>query len=134
LAIISSTKCPNFGGQVIKRRNREAIAAVTPSIEEFRIFPRREQEYILEKLIKPYALPVEDIDRMLADRLARLQHRARHRIEPATKKQKQEPAGSTRAASKSVPSKKEKQPLIPEVLPPEDPDTAEEPDEYDLFR
>lgn len=75
----------------IKRRNQPAIAAVTPLIEEFRIFPKREQAYILEKLIKPYALPVEEIDQELADRLERLQRRARHEINSAPEGKKQVP-------------------------------------------
>jgi hypothetical protein len=74
----------------IKRRGQPAIAAVTPVIEEFRIFPRREQEYILEKLIKPHALSVEEIDQNIADRLKRLHRQARHGTSPQPKSARKE--------------------------------------------
>ena len=56
----------------IKRPGRDTIPAATPFVKTFRIFPENEEAYILEELIKPYALPVVDIDEQLAERLKRL--------------------------------------------------------------
>ena len=56
----------------IKRPGRDTIPAATPFVKTFRVFPENEEAYILEELIKPYALPVTDIDEQLAERLKRL--------------------------------------------------------------
>jgi hypothetical protein len=56
----------------LKRRGEPAIPVATPFVEEFRIFPKREQAYIIEKLIKPYALSVDEIDQALYERVAQL--------------------------------------------------------------
>lgn len=59
-----------------KRRYQPTIPVMAPLIEEFRLTPRREQEYTLERFIKPYALPVGEIDQMLQERLERLRQKA----------------------------------------------------------
>jgi len=61
----------------VKRPGQKTVAAVTPFVKEFRIFPKREEAYVLEHLIKPYALPVEGIDQQLQDRLKKLEREAK---------------------------------------------------------
>jgi hypothetical protein len=56
----------------IKRPGQKTVAAVTPFVKDFPISPRRQEAYVLDALIKPYALPVPDIDRQLEDRLGAL--------------------------------------------------------------
>ncbi len=56
----------------IKRPGQQTIAAVTPFVKDFPISPRRQEAYILDHLIKPYALSVPDIDRQLEARLREL--------------------------------------------------------------
>ncbi len=50
----------------IKKRGQGTVPAATPFVKEFRIFPKNEEQYILEHLIEPYALSVEEIDRKIA--------------------------------------------------------------------
>lgn len=59
----------------IKRPGQKTVAAVTPFVKDFPISPPRQETYILDCLIKPYALPVEDIDRQLKERLSDLTRR-----------------------------------------------------------
>jgi hypothetical protein len=56
----------------IRRPGEKTIAAVTPFVNPCRIFPEREKAFILDRLIKPYALPVGEIDQELAARRERL--------------------------------------------------------------
>jgi hypothetical protein len=55
----------------LKRHGEEAIPAVTPFVQEYKVFPSREEEYIREQLIKPYGLSVETIDRRLKEQKQR---------------------------------------------------------------
>jgi hypothetical protein len=57
----------------IKRPGNDTIPSATPFVKAFRIFPENEEAYILEELIKPYALPVPEIDRLLAEHLRTLE-------------------------------------------------------------
>lgn len=52
----------------MSRAGEETIAAVTPYVKPFKIFPRREEEYVLEHFIKPYGKAVSDIDSLLQQR------------------------------------------------------------------
>lgn len=80
----------------IKRPSRDTIAAATPFVKTFRIFPETEEAYILDELIKPYALPVATIDEQLAARLQRLENDAKGQAQPALPlAQDLNPAGTT---------------------------------------
>lgn len=57
----------------IKRPGRNTVAAVTPFVKDFPLSPHRIEAYILDHLIKPYALSVEDIDQQLEDKLRSLE-------------------------------------------------------------
>ena len=57
---------------LLRRPGEKTIAAVTPFVREFRLFPKEEERAILENFIKPYALAVGEIDRTLAAQKARL--------------------------------------------------------------
>lgn len=61
----------------IKRPGQPTIPAVTPFVEDFRIFPENEEAYILEHCIKPYGLLVEEIDEKLKKKKRRLLEEAR---------------------------------------------------------
>lgn len=67
----------------IKRPGHDTIPAATPFVKTFRIFPENEAAYILEELIKPYALPVTNIDGQLAERLQRLEIEAKGQAQSA---------------------------------------------------
>jgi len=56
---------------------------VTPFVKDFPISPQRKEEYILDRLIKPYALPVPVIDQQLAGRLHALEEKIAAPAEPA---------------------------------------------------
>ena len=50
----------------IRRPGRKTIPAVTPFVEEYRIFPEREKAYILENFVKPYAVSASTADQLLS--------------------------------------------------------------------
>jgi hypothetical protein len=66
----------------IRRPGHDTIPAVTPFVEDFKVFPQNEEEYILERCIKPHGLYVGEIDRRRAARRRRLLERAHN---PPTK-------------------------------------------------
>ena len=71
--------------------------------------------------------------RTLAEKLSRVYDQPYYvRLDAPQDRQEPVPIAPARVASKPTPPDY-KQPLIPEVLPPEEPSDNEEPDEYDLF-
>lgn len=66
----------------IRRPGQRTIAAVTPFVDEFRVFPKSESEYLLERLIKPYALSVEEIDERIERQTMALRQKATAAADP----------------------------------------------------
>jgi hypothetical protein len=60
----------------LRKPGQKTLPHVTPFVKTFKIFPKREQEYVLERLIKPHALPVQEIDRLLDERMKKLEREA----------------------------------------------------------
>ena len=64
----------------IKRPMHKTVAVITPFVEAFRIFRRREEEYVLRKFIQPYGLSVTEIDFQNAKRLRALAEASRESL------------------------------------------------------
>lgn len=74
----------------LRRPGQRTVAAVTPNVNTYQIFAKREAEYVLEALIKPYALAIPEIDQRLEKRRKQLLEAATGRvagqdIEPTTR-------------------------------------------------